>query len=117
MELIVTKQANQWLINHLSLKAGDGVKFYGVTVQPRQVTHTSRQGYAQENDLSAAVLVLNQAGINYHINFGDDWFFSGKITTVDYDAVHDDLEFKFENENGQPDASTGASSRFEEYWE
>lgn len=117
MKLIITANASQWLIQKFNLQAGDGVKFYGVTVKPKQVTHTPQQGYAPENDLQSAAINVHQDGINYHINLGDEWFFSGMTTTVDYDKTTDDLVFDFDNGTGNPDASTGASSRFEEYWE
>lgn len=117
MKLVITNHASQWLINHLDLQSGDGVKFYGVTIQPKHVTHSPHQGYAQENDLAVAAVVVNQDGINYHINLDDEWFFSGMTTTIDYDPIRNDLVFEFDNGTGNPDALTGASSRFEEYWE
>lgn len=115
--MIVTKQASQWLIRQLNLQAGDGVKFFGITVQPKHVTHSPHQGYSKENKLAMAALVVNQDGINYHINLEDEWFFSGMTTTVRYDRDQDNLIFEFDNGTSNPDAMTGASSRFEEYWE
>lgn len=107
-----------------------GVKLFGKTVQPRHVAHTPDQGFATEDDFADAVLTTTKDGINYHINFADEWFFSGLVTTIDYQPDAAQPHFAFAKE--QPatttaptsdatapttDATTSASQKFEDYWE
>lgn len=129
MKLVITDTASQWFQKHLQLNDGDGVKFFGTTIQPHHVQHTPDQGFATEDDLTAAVLTSTKDGINYHINLDDEWFFSGLVTTVDLAAGAERPQFTFQKE--QPtlsapttdsaapatDATTGASRKFESYWE
>lgn len=130
MKLIITDTASQWFRQHLNLTSGQGVKLFGKTVQPRHVAHTADQGFAAEDDLGDAVLTTTKDGINYHINFADEWFFSGLVTTVDAQPGADQPYFSFAKE--QPatttaptndstaqttDATTSASQKFEDYWE
>ncbi|HJE26386.1 HesB/YadR/YfhF family protein [Limosilactobacillus pontis] len=130
MKLIITTAASQWFQQHLNLTRGQGVKLFGKTVQPHHVAHTPDQGFAVEDDLADAVLTTSRDGINYHINFTDEWFFSGLVTTIDYQSGTDQPRFTFAKE--QPtmtttptsdsptqatDASTAASQKFEDYWE
>ncbi|MGN1279912.1 MAG: HesB/YadR/YfhF family protein [Limosilactobacillus sp.] len=128
MKLVITAAASQWFLNHLQLKANDGVKFFGTTVQPRHVQHTPDQGFAKEDNLSAAVLTVSQDGVNYHINLADEWFFSGRVTTVDLAEGDSRPRFTFQKESvpttapADPatpatDADTAASRRYEGYWE
>lgn len=129
MKLIITDTASQWFQKHLQLHAGNGVKLFGTTVQPHHVQHTSDQGFAVEDNLTAAVLTVDKDGINYHINFADEWFFSSLVTTVDLPTGAERPQFTFQKEHPTAttpvsdsttptvDASTGASRRFESYWE
>ncbi len=129
MKLIITDTASHWFKKHLELQAGDGVRFFGTTVQPHHVQHTPDQGFAKEDDLTAAVLTVTKDGINYHINLDDEWFFSGMVTTVGLAAGAERPQFTFQKEQPAPaatttdsvapatDATTGASRRFESYWE
>lgn len=120
MQLIITDAASKWFQDKFELTNGNGIKLYGKTVQPHNVKHSSRQGYAVEDNLGNATVVTEKDGINYHINFEDGWFFSGMITTVDYHVGDEQPIFTFSwehNGNSDVDASTGASSKYEEYWE
>ncbi|MDD6432348.1 MAG: Fe-S cluster assembly protein HesB [Lactobacillaceae bacterium] len=129
MKLVITNAASRWFQKHLQLNTGDGVKFFGTTIQPHHVQHTPNQGFAAESDLAAAVLTVTKDGINYHINLDDEWFFSGLVTTVDTAAGAEQPQFTFQKEHPTPttpatdstapaiDATTGASRRFESYWE
>lgn len=120
MQLKITDAANQWFKQKYHLVDGNGVKFFGKTVQPRNVKHESQQGYAREDQLDQATIITKKEGINYHINFADGWFFSGLITTVDYQPGDDEPTFNFQwehNGKGNVDAATGASSKYEDYWE
>ena len=113
MKLIITNSASKWFQNNYALKPGDG----------------PRQGFTPEKDLSKATVVEKKDGINYHINFNDSWFFSGLVTLIDYRNNDQWPVFFFQREeNGQTvtadnftgenvDATTGASSKFEDYWE
>lgn len=50
----------------------------------------------------------------------DAWFFSGLVVTVDYQQEAEEPVFIFRREdNGgaDVDAATGASRKYEEYWE
>ena len=129
MQLVITDTASQWFQKHLQLNDGDGVKFFGTTIQPHHVQHTPDQGFATEDDLTAAVLTSTKDGINYHINLDDEWFFSGLVTTVDLAAGAERPQFTFQKEQPTPsapttdsaapatDATTGASRKFESYGE
>ncbi|MBB1063673.1 HesB/YadR/YfhF family protein [Limosilactobacillus fastidiosus] len=129
MKLIVTAAANKWFKNTYVLQAGDGIKFYGKTVQPHNVKHSSRQGFSPERDLGRATLIRKKDGINYHINFDDSWFFSGLVTLVDFHSGDEQPSFYFQREGSDltinesdfsaenVDATTSASSKFEDYWE
>ena len=123
MQLTITAAASQWFQEHLALTPGMGVKFFGKTTQPHQVKHTPQQGFAVENSLGDAVLNVKRDGVNYHINFSDEWFFSGLVTTVDYTPGADQPHFAFQSEAApaeaatDPDATTAASRKFEDFWE
>lgn len=129
MKLVITDTASQWFQKHLQLNAGDGVRFFGTTIQPHHVQHTPDQGFTTEDNLTAAVLTSTKDEINYHINLDDEWFFSGLVTTVDLAAGAERPQFIFQKEQPTPsapttdsaapatDATTGASRKFESYWE
>lgn len=123
MELIITDAADQWFKQHLHLQAGDGVKFFGKTTRPHHVQHGPHQGAVREDDLTNSALTVEKDGINYHINFSDGWFFSGLTTTIDLDQATQEIVFHFHYEDQDSvgaqdvDAVTGASSKFEDYWE
>ncbi|MCI1974851.1 MAG: Fe-S cluster assembly protein HesB [Limosilactobacillus sp.] len=128
MKLIITDNASKWFQNKYALQTGDGIKLYGKTVQPRDVRHGPWQGFTPEKKLINAAIVEKKDGINYHINFEDAWFFSGLITLIDYRINDEQPLFNFQRETARPttintfsaedvDASTGASSKFEDYWE
>lgn len=129
MQLIITDAANSWFVSHYGLNDGDGIKVFGKTVQPRKVRHEPQQGFTPEDDLTNAIVVEKKNGINYHINFEDGWFFSGLVTKIDYHNGAEQPLFYFERDmddqiiNEQNftaedvDATTGASSKFEDYWE
>lgn len=110
MQLIVTKAASKWLINNLKLKVGEGVKFFPKDDQV-PVKHGPHQGFAKDNQPDRPILEVNQDGINYHINFADDWFFSARTTTVDY-SDDQGLFFTF---TADPDTVAGASVDYEKY--
>ena len=116
MKLVITDAASRWFQKHLQLNTGDGVKFFGTTIQPHHVQHTPDQGFAAENELAAAALTVTKDGINYHINLDDEWFFSGLVTTVDL-AAGAERPTSAAGSIPATDATTGASRRFESYWE
>lgn len=127
MQLNITDSASRWFATHYRLNTGNGIKIFGKTVQPRHVQHTPDQGFAVEDRLDDAALNILKDGINYHINFTDEWFFSGLVTTIDYSPEDDHPTFSFKKELPAsskenpylttPDATTTASQRFEGYWE
>ena len=83
MQLIITDAASKWFQQKFNLASGNGVKFYGKTIQPHNVKHGPKQGYKPEPTLDEATIVIKKDGINYHVNFADAWFFSGLVVTVD----------------------------------
>ncbi len=120
MQLIITDAASKWFQQKFNLASGNGVKFYGKTIQPHNVKHGPKQGYKPESTLDKATIVIKKDGINYHVNFADAWFFSGLVVTVDYQQEAEEPVFIFRREdNGgaDVDAATGASRKYEEYWE
>lgn len=120
MQLIITDTASKWFQQKYNLVSGDGIKLYGKTIQPHNVKHGPRQGYEPESTLDEATIVITKDGINYHVNFADAWFFSGLVVTVDYQQETEEPVFIFRREdNGEADvdAATGASRKYEEYWE
>lgn len=110
MHLIVTPAASKWLIKELGLQNGDGVKFFPKDTKV-PVKHGPKQGFAKDNQPDRPILEVKQDGINYHINFADDWFFSSRTTTVDY-SNDKGLFFDF---TADPDTVAGASVNYERY--
>ena len=120
MRLIITDQASQAIIKELALQAGDGVRFFGKQVPGQPVNHDHKQGYAKDNHPVRPIIHVHKDAIDYHINFADAWFFSGLVVTVDYLQETEGPVFIFRREdNGgaDVDAATGASRKYEEYWE
>lgn len=85
MELKITRAAHQALTAELGLKPGMGVKLMPRPDNTAPVDHQPHQAYALDNHPDRPVISVNVAGINYHINFPDSWFFENRVTTVDYD--------------------------------
>ncbi len=120
MQLIITDPASKWFQQKFNLTSGDVIKFYGKTIQPHNVKHGPKQGYEPESTLDEATIVIEKDGINYHVNFTDAWFFSGLVVTVDYPQGTEEPIFIFsreDNSEADVDAATGASRKYEEYWE
>ena len=110
MEIKITDAASKWLISELNLQDGDGVKFFAASdIIPAE--HGPKQGYANDNHPERPIYSSQKDGINYHINFDDDWFFSNLVTTIDYNDK-DGLTFSFA---GGPDTVAGASINYEKY--
>lgn len=110
MEIHITDAASKWLIQDLALQPGDGVKFFAASDQI-PAKHGPKQGYAKDNHPDRPIYEIKKDGINYHINFDDDWFFSNLTTTIDYTDL-DGLIFQF---SGGPDTVAGASINYEKY--
>ena len=119
MIIKISDAASQWLIKELALKPGDGVKFFAASTKiPAE--HGPKQGFAKDNHPDRPIYEIQKDGINYHVNFADAWFFSGLVVTVDYQQEAEEPVFIFRREdNGgaDVDAATGASRKYEEYWE
>ena len=135
-KLIITDAAHEWFKKEFGLENGGGIKFYGKVYGSTEVHHGFSQGFARQDQPIDPVLEVVKDGIDYHVNDIDEWFFSGLVTTVDYDPRTDGPIFHFKHEDGddtpevaglkkdsddhadnKADASTGASQRYEEYWE
>lgn len=121
MKLEVTDHAASWLKGHLGLHEGDQLAFVaekgpaGIKVK-----------YQVPTEPGQAVAKVVKAGVTYYIDFNDEWYFSGKVTTVDYEkqrgisyhfaAENDDLKIVKGNVV-QADSTTAASRAFEDFWE
>ncbi|HJA21804.1 MAG TPA: hypothetical protein H9721_04440 [Candidatus Limosilactobacillus intestinipullorum] len=124
MKLIVTPAAADYIIKQARLKSGDSVAVRGERMAKGQFAITY-----QPKTPDQAVAHYQQAGHDFFVEFGDEWFFSGKVTTVDYRAgqlvyqsVKETLaepitQAKGQSTQPQPDASTAASRKYEDYWE
>lgn len=109
MKIVITDAASKWLIKDLHLQTGDGVKFFAKSNQiPAE--HGPKQGYAKDNHPDRPIYEIKKDGINYHINFDDDWFFSNLTTTIDYDGQKG-LTFHFDG----IDTGAGASINYEKF--
>lgn len=123
MKLVVTKRAANWLIKQAQLQAGDSVAVYVQKDANGQVNFKYRKAapaYAVARD--------EQLGVTFYVDFAKEWFFSGKMTTVDVQNEQLTYQQVKETPDEQPlavkqpvpakaDASTAASRKYEEYWE
>lgn len=124
MKLIVTTAAAQYLADQIGLRAGDSVAISGERVAKGQF----KIRY-QPKEPVQPVATAAQVGISFYVEFADEWFFSGKVTTVDCQASQLTYRSQKEAPVDQPtptttqptapqtDASTAASRKYEEYWE
>lgn len=123
MKLVVTKRAVNWLVKQAKLKAGEMVAIYAQKDAGEQVRLNYRKAAP-----SYAVAKVEHQGVTFYVDFAKEWFFSGKVTTVDFQDGQ--LTYWQEKETlvEQPassqrpapakvDASTAASRKYEEYWE
>ena len=108
IKLTVTPAAADWLKETLKLVVGNGVKFYPDPDNHHPVIHGPHQLYAIDNHPDRVVAKDEVSGINFHINFEDEWFFIGREITVDYQAT-DGLTFTFSGN----DANAGATINYE----
>lgn len=122
MKLVVTERASDWL-QQRGIARGSQVAVWAEK-QGNQV----RMNY-QAKQPDQAVATVSQGGVDYYVEFAEEWFFSGKQVTIDYRG-DDRLAYEIAAEpvpnidttKQQPtpasaDASTAASRKYEEYWE
>ncbi len=122
MKLVVTERASDWL-QQRGIARGSQVAVWAEK-QGNQV----RMNY-QAKQPNQAVATVSQGGVDYYVEFAEEWFFSGKQVTIDYRGG-DRLAYEIAAEpvpnvdttKQQPtpasaDASTAASRKYEEYWE
>lgn len=123
MKLVVTKRAANWLVKQAQLKAGEMVAIYAQKAAGGQVSLNY-----QKTAPSYAVATDEQQGVTFYVDFAKEWFFSGKVTTVDVQNEQLTYQQVKETPDEQPlavkqpvpakaDASTAASRKYEEYWE
>lgn len=124
MELVVTKAAANHMIDQVKLNPGDAVAVSGRRKAPGKFVIDY-----QCKKPDQPVAQYRQSGHIFYVEFADEWFFSGKVTTVDYQDGQ--LTYRSVKESGgdqpvsltnQPaksttDASTAASRKYEDYWE
>lgn len=123
MELIVTKAAANYMIDQAKLTAGDAVAISGQRVAPGKFAIVYQRKVPDQ-----VVAKYRQSGYDFYVEFADEWFFSGKVTTVDYQdgqlvyrATKEPVD-RVSTPSDQPvkpatDASTAASRKYEDYWE
>ena len=122
MKLVVTERASAWL-QQRGIARGSQVAVWAEK-QGNQV----RINY-QAKQPDQAVATVSQGGVDFYVEFAEEWFFSGKQVTIDYRG-DDRLAYEIAAEpvpnvdttKQQPtpapaDASTAASRKYEEYWE
>ena len=122
MKLVVTERASDWL-QQRGIARGSQVAVWAEK-QGNQV----RSNY-QAKQPDQAVATVSQGGVDFYVEFAEEWFFSGKQVTIDYRG-DDRLAYEIAAEpvpnvdttKQQPtpapaDASTAASRKYEEYWE
>lgn len=122
MKLVVTERASDWL-QQRGIARGSQVAVWAEK-QGNQV----RINY-QAKQPDQAVATVSQGGVDFYVEFAEEWFFSGKQVTIDYRG-EDRLAYEIAAEpvpnvdttKQQPtpasaDASTAASRKYEEYWE
>ena len=122
MKLVVTERASDWL-QQRGIARGSQVAVWAEK-QGNQV----RINY-QAKQPDQAVATVSQGGVDFYVEFAEEWFFSGKQVTIDYRG-DDRLAYEIAAEpvpnvdttKQQPtpasaDASTADSRKYEEYWE
>ncbi len=128
MELRVTKQAANLLRAKFKLTRNDKGLIRLVVVKP--VNGTRQQAQITPQLVTAADQPIASAsvdGTDFYVDFADEWYFSGQVVTVDVDGQ--ELSYDFKKLAPQPsspqpvtkplasDATTSASSHFEELWD
>ena len=117
MKLVVTERASDWLQQR------------GIARGSQVAVWAEKQGNHQAKQPDQAVATVSQGGVDFYVEFAEEWFFSGKQVTIDYRG-DDRLAYEIAAEpvpnvdttKQQPtpapaDASTAASRKYEEYWE
>ena len=122
MKLVVTERASDWL-QQRGIARGSQVAVWAEK-QGNQV----RINY-QAKQPDQAVATVSQGGVDFYVEFAEEWFFSGKQVTIDYrgddrlayeiaaEPVPDVDTTKQQPTPASADASTAASRKYEEYWE
>lgn len=122
MKLVVTERASDWLQQRGIARDSQ------VAVWAEKQGNQVRINY-QAKQPDQAVATVSQGGVDFYVEFAEEWFFSGKQVTIDYRG-DDRLAYEIAAEpvpnvdttKQQPtpapaDASTAASRKYEEYWE
>ena len=122
MKLVVTERASDWL-QQRGIARGSQVAVWA----EKQVNQVRINYQAKQPD--QAVATVSQGGVDFYVEFAEEWFFSGKQVTIDYRG-DDRLAYEIAAEpvpnvdttKQQPtpapaDASTAASRKYEEDWE
>lgn len=128
MELRVTKRAADLLRAKFKLTQDDKKLVRFAVVKP--VNGTRQQAQIRPQLVPTADQPIASAsvdGTDFYVDFADEWYFSGQLVTVDADDQ--ELSYNFKRLVPQPsapqpvekplasDATTSASSHFEELWD
>lgn len=112
MKLIVTPAAAKQIQQRWQLTKGTIVRLAPAN-GPHHGPHQRIIPKAGKQD---AVYKTTVDGLTFVVTYEDEWFFSGLVTTLDYDQ-EDGLRFSFADHQGRnPDAVTGASNKYEWMW-
>ncbi len=128
MELHVTNKAADLLRSKFKLaKDGKGLIRFAI-VKP--VNGTRQQAQITPQLVTTADQPIASASVDgtyFYVDFADEWYFSGQVVTVDAD--NQELSYDLKKLAPQPsapqpvekplasDATTSASSHFEELWD
>ena len=122
MKLVVTNRASKWL-QQTGISSGSQVALWA----ERQAGRFTINYRVQRPD--QPVFTVSQDGLDFYVEFAEEWFFSGKQVTIDYQgggrltyqAVKEPVTAAAGSEQAPAaapaDASTAASRKYEEYWE
>ena len=122
MKLVVTNRASKWL-QQTGISSGSQVALWA----ERQAGQFTINYRVQRPD--QPVFTVSQDGLDFYVEFAEEWFFSDKQVTIDYQgggrltyqAAKEPVAAAAGSEQAPvaapADASTAASRKYEEYWE
>lgn len=95
MQITVSKDAQKWYEKEMGVGNGRGVRFYG-KVYGCSPIHDNFSLALEVNEPSRPYAQVEENGIIYYIEEGDEWFFDGYDFFVDYDAQLDEPVYRYE---------------------
>ncbi|WP_416354124.1 HesB/YadR/YfhF family protein [Agrilactobacillus fermenti] len=100
MEITVSEAAINWFKSEMSLKPGEGIRFFGKVYGKTQVHEGFSIGI--EKGIAADPLVKETiSGLIFSVDKTDEWFFADYDLAVDYNAQKEEPVYNFLAENKQ----------------